>query len=271
MALEDAWYHVEALDGASFAIGEPLYEQQNWSYLLVGGDRSLLFDAGSYFGDITGVVARRAMGRLTVLPSHMHYDHLGNITRFAEVALPDLEVLRACEARGVVTPSETLFLGHHEGRSAPSFRVADWLPVGSEIDLGGRVLQLLHTPGHSPDSVSLWEPARNRLYSADFLYRGPLYAQTPGADLAEYLAAARRVAALTGDAAIYGAHGDTRPGAAPEVPRLDGPDLEALVERLEALGAAPPALGSEEKRTYPVSARMQIIVGAGALAGFTRP
>jgi glyoxylase-like metal-dependent hydrolase (beta-lactamase superfamily II) len=266
--LEDGWYQVEALDEATFAIGEPRYHQQNWSYLLVGTDRSLLFDTGSYFGDITGVVARRAKGRLTALPSHMHYDHLGNVTRFAEVALPDLPVLRACAVEDGMTPSGTLFLGHHEDREAPSFPVAEWLPVGAEIDLGGRVLRLIHTPGHSPDSVSLWEPGLRRLYAADFLYRGPLYAQTPGAALADYLTAARAVAGLVGEAAIYGAHGDARPGETAGPPRLDAPDLAALVVRLEAIRAAPPALAAGETREYPVSRRMRIIVGAEALAGF---
>jgi len=266
--LEDGWYQVEALDEGTFAIGEPRYHQQNWSYLLVGADRSLLFDTGSWFGDITGVVGRRAKGRLTALPSHMHYDHLGNVTRFPEVALPDLPVLRACAAAGVMTPSETLFLGHHEDRAAPAFPVAEWLPIGAEIDLGGRVVRLIHTPGHSPDSVSLWEPGRGRLYAADFLYRGPLYAQTPGARLADYLSAARAVAGLVGEAAIYGAHGDAKAGEAAEPPRLDAPDLAALVARLEAIRGDPPALAAGETREYPVSPRMRIIVGAGALAGF---
>ncbi len=264
---EDGWYQVEALDEATFAIGEPRYEQQNWSYLLVGRERSLLFDTGSYLGDITGVVAPRARGRLTALPSHMHYDHLGNVIRFPEVALPDLPVLRACAAGGMMTPSEDLFLGHHENRAAPSFPVAEWLPVGGRIDLGGRILRLLHTPGHSPDSVSLWEPGRARLYAADFLYRGRLYTQTPGAVLADYLAAARTVAGLIGGAAIYGAHGDARPGEAAEPPRLDAGDLAALVARLEAIRADPPALAAGEVREYPVSARMGLIVGAEALEG----
>ena len=56
--LEGDWCHVEPLDERSFAIGEPHYHQKNWSYLLIGDDRSLLFDAGSYFGDIAPVVER---------------------------------------------------------------------------------------------------------------------------------------------------------------------------------------------------------------------
>jgi len=260
-ALEDGWYLVEQLDAGTFAIGEPRYEQQNWSYLLVGEERSLLFDSGSYCGDITGVVARRARGERTILPSHMHYDHLGNIERFGRAALADLPELRACERDGTVTPTETLFLGARENRTAPVFQVTEWLEPGGWIDLGGRRLQLLHTPGHSPDSVSLWEPARDRLLAADFLYRGPLYAQTPGASLADYLAAAQRLLDIIGPStAIYGAHAD-----APTAPRLAHGDLAAVACLLAMVAADPPALEGAETRTYEISPHLQLILGAGAL------
>jgi len=260
-ALEDRWYLVEDLDPRTFAIGEPNYEQQNWTYLLVGSERSLLFDTGSYLGDITGVVARRTKGALTVLPSHMHYDHLGNVMRYSPVVLPDLPCLRACAEGNQVTPPEWLFLGAHEDRTAPSFEVSEWLALDSWIDLGDRQVQLLHTPGHSPDSVSLWEPARDRLLAADYLYRGPLYAQTPGASLEDYLATARRLSGIVGPAtAIFGAHAN-----APTAPQLARADLDALVRRLEELQAAPPALTGEATITYDVSPAMSLILGAVAL------
>jgi len=267
MHLEDGYYQVEALDAGTFAIGEPLYEQQNWSFLLMGAERALLFDTGSYFGDITGVVGRRVRGPLTALPSHMHYDHLGNVLRFDHVALPDLPVLRACATGGEVEPTETLFLGVHEDRRAPRFPVAEWVPIGATIDLGGRQLELLHTPGHSPDSVSLWEPARDRLYAADFLCRGQLYGQTPGARPAEYLATARRLAGMiTPGTAIYGAHGNAGDGRPSEPPLLDSGDVAALIRRLEALEADPPALRGDQTVIVPVSGRVEMVVGADALA-----
>ena len=267
--LEDAWYHVEQLDERTFAIGEPRYHQQNWSYLLVGDNRSLLFDTGSYFGDITAVVERRSHRALTALPSHMHYDHLGNVTRFSHVALADLAILRACANDGRVTPNNQLFLGKSEDRTPPTFGVAEWLAIDDWIDLGGRRLQLLHTPGHSPDSVSLWEPDRNRLFAADFLYCGGLYAQTQGASLAEYLATSRGLRSLINDdTAIFGAHGDARPGDPPSPPRLSAADLSALILCLEALRAKPPVLAPGEARNINVSPRMHLLFNAQALKTF---
>ena len=192
LVFEDDWYAVQEIDADTFAIGEPLYHQQNWSYLIRGEDRSLLFDTGSFCRDITGVVGRRARGELTVLPSHMHFDHLGNVEKFERVVLPDLDMLRACVTDGRMTPTEILFLGAWEDNAAPTFTVSDWLEIGSEIDLGGRRLSVLHTPGHSVDSVSLFDRDRNQFFAADYLYSGDLYAQIPGASLPEYLRVADR-------------------------------------------------------------------------------
>lgn len=263
---QDDWHQIEALDAATFAIGEPRYEQQNWSYLLLGAERALLFDTGSYFGDVATVAADLAQTPVTALPSHMHYDHLGGVARSDRIAVADLPVLRACADGDRITPTEVLFLGEHEDRTAPSFAVAEWLPIGSEIDFGGRSLRLIHTPGHSTDSVSLWEPAHNRVFAADFLYHGPLYAQTPGADIAEYLATARRLAEATNaETVFYGAHGDAGPGEKAVPPRLGAGALSRLIETLETLLDAPPELRGDETLTIEIDATMQIIVGAEAL------
>lgn len=264
--LEDGWYAVRPLDEDTLAIGEPLYAQRNWSYLIRGTRRALLFDTGSYLGDITGVLSRHARSAVTVLPSHMHYDHLGNVERLAPVSLPDLPCLRACADGGAVTPTERLFLGEDENRAPPRFTVSEWLPIGATIDLGGRELTLLHTPGHSPDSVSLWEPRRDRLYAADFLYPGPLYAQTPGASLRDYRDAARTLAATIGpETRILGAHGAAGPAGDPPLPLVSRADLEALVARLDGLMTDPPALAEGQTVTLAVSPALSLILGAEAL------
>ena len=76
---------------------------------------------------------------------------------------------------------------------------------------------MLSIPGHTPESLGLYDPVRRRLFTGDFLYPGDLFAFNPGADLAAYRESARRLLALTAEApdlAILGAHvpsADTSP------------------------------------------------------------
>ena len=96
----DDYYAVADLgQGNTFAIGEPRYGQCNFSYLIIGTERALLFDTGPGVRNIAPIV--RALTSLPVeaLPSHLHFDHVGNLARFPAVALPDLPALRRSGAR----------------------------------------------------------------------------------------------------------------------------------------------------------------------------
>lgn len=268
--MQHDWFKIVPLGHGLTAIGEPRYAQQNWSYLICGQTRALLFDTGSFYGQIAPVVAALTDLPLTALPSHMHYDHLGNVTAFDRVVLPDLAVLRACAQDDRMTPSDALFLGQDEGRAPPVFDVAAWLAIGAWIDLGGTRLQVVHTPGHSPDSVSLWWPDQTTLLAADFLYPGPLYAQVPGADLSDYLASARALDdMLPHSAQILGAHGDADDFDSAVPPKLPRTVLSDLIACLAGIVANPPATpdGTVE---LPVSDGMTMIVSATALAALLR-
>src|SRR5918992_746261 len=166
----DDWYLVERIASGLFGIGEPKYHQINWSYLIIGEDRALLFDTGPGLRDITAVVASLTDKPVTALLSHLHFDHTGNFHRFADRAMADLPILRTCEANGVFIAPEHMFLGSYEDMSWVPVTIGHWWPIGHRIDLGGRSLKIIATPGHSPDSISLFDREENVLLAGDFLY-----------------------------------------------------------------------------------------------------
>ncbi len=264
---EDDWYAVQKIDERTFAIGEPLYHQQNWSYLFVGETGSLLFDTGSFCRDITGVVDRRARGPLTTVPSHMHFDHLGNVTKFDNIVVADLPMLRACVQDGLLTPTEEMFLGAYEGNDAPSFAVSSWIAIEDVIDLGDRQFQILHTPGHSTDSISLFSRDENRLFAADFIYPGDLYGQVPGASLPDYLEHAERIRELIDDGTeIFCAHGDIDEAGEHSAPLLGRSDVEALRSGLEQIRSDAASWPDEPQWRIEISPRLSLIISPEAVA-----
>ncbi|MGE0148174.1 MAG: MBL fold metallo-hydrolase [Parvibaculaceae bacterium] len=258
----DDWYVVEEIASGLFGIGEPNYHQLNWNYLAVGRERALLFDTGPGLRDIRPVVASLTDRPATALLSHLHFDHAGNFHRFADRALADLPVLRACESDGMFMAPEEMFLGSCEDMRWIPVGIGQWWPVGHRIDLGGLALEIVATPGHSPDSISLYDADRKILLSADFLYPGQLYGQIPGAFLPDYLASAVALGQrLPDDVLILGAHGEALPGSSQATPRLSTGDLADLATGLAAIRDGNMPLIGRDPDVYRINGRLSLLAG----------
>jgi hydroxyacylglutathione hydrolase len=265
----DDYYVVEALDPTTVAIGEPRYYQGNYSYLIIGADRAVLFDAGTGTRDIVPVARSLTKLPITVIPSHLHYDHVGALGRFDRTALIDMPLLRARILDSQLTLQRYEFLGFVDDVATPTFRVDEWWTDGSDIDLGKRHLRVLSTPGHTPTSVSLYDAERRQLFVGDFLYPGHLYGFLPGASRSAYLATTRRLlSAATPGTRIYAAH-MAEPPTPVRAPTLELADLQALEATLVAIdrGALKPiAAGDAETvasfpRIFPVRGAVKFATG----------
>lgn len=260
----DDWFAIENVAPGIHAIGEPRFHQINWNYLIEGRHTALLFDTGPGVRDISEVVRLLTKLPLIALPSHMHFDHTGNLHRFQKIALADLPVLRACSRDGVLHATDDLFRGFLEGMVWKPVRISEWWPIGMRIDLGGKLLEIIHSPGHSPDSISLLDAQANILFAADFIYPGELYAQVPGSDLQDYLHSAERLLPLINDKTkIFCAHGkpnDSGQHAAPLMNKHDIADLLVALKNLKISGRRP----SET----PINNRMNLLANAAAYASW---
>jgi hydroxyacylglutathione hydrolase len=259
----DDYFLVEPIDGSTYAIGEPRYYQGNYSYLILGRERAVLFDAGSGLRDIAPVVRSLTSLPVTVIPSHLHFDHVGAIGRFDRTALIDLPALRARTKSGVLTLGRYEFLGFADRLSTPSFRVDDWLVADSVLDLGGRVLFVWSTPGHTPSSVSLYDQERRQLFAGDYIYPGILYAFTPGASLAAYrTTAALLLSRIDPETRIYAAH-MAEPPTPVRAPVLTLEDLHALAATLDAREQGTQRPEGFFPRRYAVRGELTLATGFG--------
>jgi glyoxylase-like metal-dependent hydrolase (beta-lactamase superfamily II) len=257
----DDYFVVQDLGAGPFAIGEPRYYQQNYSYLIIGTKRAVMFDSGSGTRDIGKAVRSLTKLPVTVIVSHLHFDHFGGIGAFDRVAMIDEPQTRADVSNGRFQPRRYEYLGFWDGRTSPSTRVTEWLAPGAVIDLGGRSLTVLSTPGHTPSSVALFDTTNDRLFIGDYMYPTTLYAFLPGASLSAYRRTAQRLlATLPEDTILWSAH-CCRKGdgvAAPWLTMQDVRDLDRTLMRMKAGSAT--FTGFYPRRT-PVNEQMTLATG----------
>jgi hydroxyacylglutathione hydrolase len=260
-SMVDDYWAVQRIDANTYAIGEPRYYQSNYAYLIVGEQRALLFDAGSGTRDITHVVTSLTHLPVTVLPSHLHFDHTGGIASFTSIAMIDLRDTRADVTNGRLTPGRYEYLGILDRLAPPTFSVTEWVKPGAKIDLGGRALQVLHVPGHTPSSVALYDAARHELFAGDFIYPTTLYAFLPGASLTQYRATTRALLTrLPADTTIWTAH-CCRTGELTSAPWLTMTDLHDLDTALAAIHAGDSHGTGFFPRRFPVNQEMTLATG----------
>jgi glyoxylase-like metal-dependent hydrolase (beta-lactamase superfamily II) len=76
------------------------------------------------------------------------------------------------------------------------WKITAYIQDGARIDLGGRSLEVIATPGHTPDSICLLDRANGLLFTGDTYYPAPIWLYRPETDLDAYGASIRRLAAL---------------------------------------------------------------------------
>ncbi len=227
------WFRIGEPKPGVFVIEEPLHDEQVASFLIVGSDRALLIDAGMGVADLRAVVEGITSLPVTLLVSHAHFDHVGDAWRFAGDCPVLVHPLEADRLRAG-TPNERLrrfYTPEHllgplpagfdlDTATIPGAEPSGFVQDGDRIDLGGRVLEVIHAPGHEGGLLALLDRANRLLFSTDVVYAGRIYAHMPGSDLAAYRATMGRLAALAPDIdAVYASHGE-RPIPPEVLPRL---------------------------------------------------
>ena len=146
---------------------------------------------------------REALGErnvAAVLLTHGHFDHTGALSAFADKPIyihsldapmlsdPHLSVAEMVHDRGVRPPATHTVQG------------------GDVLTLAGLDIRVLHTPGHTPGSVTY--RIRGSLFTGDTLFQGS-YGRTdfPGGSWQQEMASIRKLMALAGDQPVYPGHG----------------------------------------------------------------
>src|SRR5450759_1963128 len=222
-----AWFEVSKMEAGVYLVSEPGHVN---SWLIEGSKRAVLFDTGLGVANIRKVAEAITPHELLVVNSHYHFDHTGGNRFFDEFAIhrlggdlvskpspPELAegymayTRRLLEAWGPYREADELYFHMltaermirdlPEGFDPDGYEVVPTIPTrlldeGDVLDLGGRQLQVLHTPGHSPDCICLLDEANGLLFGGDTINTGPIYAQMEDSDLEKFARSTARLAQM---------------------------------------------------------------------------
>jgi glyoxylase-like metal-dependent hydrolase (beta-lactamase superfamily II) len=250
VAASNPWFEVYKVAPQVFAIYEPHQSEETIAYLIVGTKQALLFDTGMGIADIRAVVRRLTSRPIVVLNSHTHDDHVGGNWQFDFIYGMDKDFTRTNakgsreDAQAEIAPGE--ICGDLPKNFNPKtyatkpWHISRFVNDGFKINLGGRTLEIVATPGHTPDAICLLDRANGLLFTGDTYYPAPIWLFRPETDLDAYVASVKRIAALAPQLdLVLGAH--NIPVAQPSVlPRLVLAIEDVRAGRSDSVAEYPP-------------------------------
>ena len=177
-------YEIVRIDADTWRIEDGMVR----AYLLAGTERALLVDSGMTLKNAREIAEGLTEKPLSLLNTHGDPDHIAGNGAFPQFYMHPAEETnyRAFGGQGELLP------------------VRD----GDVIDLGGRALEVVGLPGHTPGSIALLDRGRRALISGDPIQDGGIFMFGPGRDLREYLHSLRRLQKRSGEFdEIWPAHG----------------------------------------------------------------
>ncbi len=204
--LSDPWFEVYVAAPNVYAIYEPHQSEETISYLILGKEKALLLDTGMGISDLKKVTAALTNLPITVINSHTHDDHVGSNWQFDNVLGMDTDFTRANakgsreDAQAEIAPGEicgTLPANFDpQSYATKPWKISRFMHDGDKIDLGGRTLEIIATPGHTSDAISLLDRANGLLFTGDTYYPAPIWLYRPETDFDAYAVSIQRLAAL---------------------------------------------------------------------------
>ena len=176
-------------------------------FVLEGNDKALMIDSGMTLPNAAEVAKTLTDLPLELLNTHADRDHISGNAAFESLYMSPLEEpsYRASGGTGTVIP----------------------VRQGDTIDLGGRVLEIVDLPGHTPGSIAVLDPECRALISGDPIQDGRIFMFGKTRDMQKYASSLRALSSYDGRYdEIWPSH-----GSFPVAPSLTG-ELLAAAEKI---------------------------------------
>lgn len=182
-------------------------------YLVEGDEKALLIDAGTKIDDLDKIIAGITKKPVILAATHVHPDHTGSaIDYFPEIWINAADMVNVPE-----------FMPNYKGK-------INYLEDGQVFDLGGRQIEVIFTPGHTPGSATFFEMGNDRKwgYSGDAFGSGNLLLTT---NFSTLLATTTRIEAYMKRHGIEKMYPGHYMGKNPETPQRIS-DMKRMAEEM---------------------------------------
>lgn|SRR5689334_9868231 len=167
---------------------------------------AVVVDPGDNISEVLDILGRHQLRVKAIVITHAHIDHIGGAQK-----------LKAATGAPVYMNANDQPLYDHIdvqagwlGMETPERTEIDVdAREGARIALGPAEFHVMHTPGHTQGSISLWIPAENKLVAGDTLFRDSIgRTDLPGGDMKQILRSIHdKLLALPDEAAVIPGHG----------------------------------------------------------------
>src|SRR5580704_17108384 len=172
----------------------------------VKSHEAIVIDPGDNIDQILVLLAKHALQVKAIVITHAHIDHIGGAAKLKAVTGAPVH-MNACD--------QELYDGHDMQASWLQMKTPEKTSIDTEardgdtLGLGDAVFHVLHTPGHTQGSISLWIPEENKLIAGDTLFRDSIgRTDLPGGDGRQILRSIRdQLLTLPADAVVVPGHG----------------------------------------------------------------
>jgi hydroxyacylglutathione hydrolase len=147
--------------------------------------QAIVIDPGDEIENILAVLTRHGLTVKAIVITHAHIDHIGGAAKLKAATGAPVYMNAKDQELYDGLDMQAAWLG-----TKPPERTEIDAPArdGDSLTLGDTAFHILHTPGHTQGSISLWIPAENKLVAGDTLFRDSIgRTDLPGGDGREIL------------------------------------------------------------------------------------
>ena len=146
---------------------------------------AIVIDPGDQIDDILAILGKHGLTVKAIVITHAHIDHIGGAAKLKAATGAPVQMNQNDAGLYDLLDQQAAWLG----MATPTRTEIDTdAPDGARLELAGTAFHVLHTPGHTQGSISLWIPAENKLLAGDTLFRDSIgRTDLPGGDYRQIL------------------------------------------------------------------------------------